>query len=110
MLRLNHESLKVTNRRDRPSEASLRSTPTRLFRNGNSQAVRIPKALAYEGVDIPVEIERRGEELIVRPVKRKLVGLGAAFRAMRPYVQGFERDQPVQEPRSWGADRARPKD
>lgn len=106
MLKLTHESLKMTNRSGRPSEASARSMPTRLFRNGNSQAVRIPKALAYEGVDLPVEIERRGEELIVRPVKRKLDGLAAAFRALRPHVQGFERDQPIQEPRSWDADRA----
>ena len=27
-------------------------TTTRLFRNGNSQAVRIPKALAFDSVDI----------------------------------------------------------
>ena len=53
-----------------------------------------------------MEIERRGDELIVRPVKRKLDGLAAAFRALRPHVQGFERDQPIQEPRSWDADRA----
>ena len=106
MLKLTHERPKMLEFNNEPTDAMERPMPTRLFRNGNSQAVRIPKALAYEGVDINVEIERRGEELIVRPVKRKLVGLGAAFRAMRPYVQGFERDQPIQEPRSWEADRA----
>ena len=110
MLELIHERPKMSEFNDTPTDAMGRPMPTRLFRNGNSQAVRIPKALAYEGVGITVEIERRGEELIVRPVKRKLDGLGAAFRAMRPYVQGFERDQPVQESRSWGADRARPRD
>ena len=31
---------------------------TRLFKNGNSQAVRIPAGLAYERTDIPLEIER----------------------------------------------------
>ena len=110
MLRLTHERLRMPKLTDQPTDAMERPMPTRLFRNGNSQAVRIPKALAYEGVDISVEIELRGEELIVRPVKRKLIGLGAAFRAMRPYVQGFERHQPIQEPRSWDANRARPQD
>ena len=67
-------------------------TTTRLFRNGNSQAVRIPKALAFDSVDIEVEIERRGDELIVRPAKQKLTGLGAAFRKIGPQFQGFRRD------------------
>ena len=88
--------------------------PTRLFRNGNSQAVRIPKALAFDSVDIEVESpqpgsarghpsqarsERRGEELIVRPAKQRLTGLGAAFRRLAPHFRGFVRDQPVQSPR-----------
>ena len=41
-------------------------TSTRPFRNGNSQAVRIPKALAFDSVDIEVEIydaQDRGREL-----------------------------------------------
>ena len=40
---------------------------TRVFRNGNSQAVRIPAELAYERNDIDVEIERVGDELRIRP-------------------------------------------
>ena len=76
-------------------------TSTRLFRNGNSQAVRIPKALAFDSVDIEVVIERRGDELIVRPAKRRLTGLGAAFRKLAPYFQGFVREQPVQDRRDW---------
>ncbi|MCY4212245.1 MAG: AbrB/MazE/SpoVT family DNA-binding domain-containing protein [Gammaproteobacteria bacterium] len=88
---------------DKPSAANERSVPTRLFRNGNSQAVRIPRALAYEGVDVSVEIERRGDELVVRPVKRQLHELAGAFRKLGSHVQGFERDQPIQEPRLWDA-------
>ena len=72
---------------------------TRLFQNGNSQAVRIPKALAFDSVGVDVEIERRGEELIVRPTRRKLTGLGAAFRKLRPHFRGYRRDQPVQDER-----------
>ena len=40
---------------------------TRLFRNGNSQAVRIPADLAYERQDITLEIEREGDEIKIRP-------------------------------------------
>lgn len=107
MLSLTHQRCKMPKLEDSPSAANARPMPTRLFRNGNSQAVRIPKALAYEGVDLTVEIERRGDELVVRPVKRRLDGLADAFRKLRPFVQGFERDQPIQEPRSWDADPAR---
>ena len=78
---------------------------TRLFRNGNSQAVRIPKALAFEGVDLAVEIERRGEELIVRPAKQRLTGLGASFRKLAPHFREFVREQPEQDRRDWTAER-----
>ena len=84
-----------------PSVAS-----TRLFRNGNSQAVRIPKALAFDSVDIEVEIERRGEELIVRPAKQRLTGLGAAFRKLAPHFRGFVREQPRQDGRGWTSARS----
>ena len=80
---------------------------TRLFRNGNSQAVRIPKALAYDSVDIEVEIERRGDELIVRPAKQKLAGLGAAFRKLGPHFRDFHREQPIQDQRDWTPGRLR---
>lgn len=75
--------------------------PTRLFRNGNSQAVRIPRAFAFESDQIEVEIERRGEELIIRRAKRKLSGLGAAFRELGPYFEDFRREQPPMESRDW---------
>ncbi len=35
---------------------------TKLFKNGNSQAVRIPAELAYNGWDVEVVIERHGDE------------------------------------------------
>jgi len=40
----------------------------KIFKSGNSQAVRIPKEFQLEGTE--VEIERRGDTLILRP-KRK---------------------------------------
>lgn len=75
--------------------------PTRLFRNGNSQAVRIPRALAFESDKIQVEIERQGDELIIRRAKRKLTGLGAAFRELGPYFENSRREQPPMESRDW---------
>ena len=45
---------------------------TRLFRNGNSQAVRIPAELAYERTDLELEIERCGDELRIRPAGRPI--------------------------------------
>ncbi|MFM7971123.1 MAG: AbrB family transcriptional regulator, partial [Betaproteobacteria bacterium] len=41
-------------------------TPTKLFKNGNSQAVRIPSELAYSSWDVELVIARHGEELRIR--------------------------------------------
>ena len=40
----------------------------RIFNNGNSQAVRLPKAFRFEGTE--VEIERRGRDLVEPPERR----------------------------------------
>ena len=45
---------------------------TRLFKNGNSQAVRIPSELAYSSWDIELVIERQGDELRIRPAQRRM--------------------------------------
>ena len=47
-------------------------TTTRIFKNGNSQAVRIPAELAYERTDLDLEIERIGDEIRIRPPRRRL--------------------------------------
>lgn len=52
---------------------------TRLFRNGHSQAVRIPVALAYPRSDLELEIERVGDELRIRPAGRQIRGALAAL-------------------------------
>ena len=85
----------------KPTNLPAGPQPTRLFRNGNSQAVRIPRAFAFESDKIQIEIERRGEELIIRRVKRRLTGLGAAFRQLGPYFEDFRRKQPPMESRDW---------
>jgi len=47
-------------------------TNTKLFKNGNSQAIRIPSELAYSSWDIDLVIERQGDELRIRPAQRRM--------------------------------------
>ena len=54
---------------------------TKAFKNGNSQAIRIPAALAYESTDIDLEIERLGDEIRIRPARRTLAGVLSKFAA-----------------------------
>ncbi len=44
------------------------SKTAKIFKSGNSQAVRIPKEFQFEGTE--VEIQRRGDTLILRPKRR----------------------------------------
>lgn len=44
---------------------------TRVFQNGNSQAVRIPKEFQFSVNEL--EIYRRGEEIILRPHRGNLL-------------------------------------
>ncbi len=57
---------------------------TRAFKNGNSQAVRIPADLAYERTDIDLEIEREGDEIRIRPARRSLSGVLTKFAQFSP--------------------------
>lgn len=45
---------------------------TKLFKNGNSQAVRIPAELAYSNWHTELIIERQGDELRIRPAQRRM--------------------------------------
>ena len=45
---------------------------TKLFKNGNSQAVRIPAELAYSRWNMELVIERHGDELRIRPAQRRM--------------------------------------
>ena len=54
---------------------------TKAFKNGNSQAIRIPADLAYERTDLDLEIERHGDELRIRPARRSLAGVLSKFAA-----------------------------
>lgn len=57
---------------------------TRAFKNGNSQAVRIPADIAYDRTDMDLEIERKGDEIRIRPARRSLSGVLAKFARFSP--------------------------
>jgi len=57
---------------------------TKLFKNGNSQAVRIPSELAYSSWDIELVIERRGDELRIRPARRRMGDVLSTFAQFSP--------------------------
>lgn len=59
-------------------------TRAKVFRSGNSQAVRLPREMRLEGSE--VQIVRRGETLILRPISPE-VTLAAAFDALAD-IQG----------------------
>lgn len=63
---------------------------TKVFKNGNSQAIRIPAELAYERTDLDLEIERIGDELRIRPASRRLDHVIEKFAQFSPdfMVQG----------------------
>lgn len=72
----------------------------KLFQNGNSQAVRLPKAFQFEGNE--VEILRRGDEVILRKIP---ADLGAAFDLLAAMPDDFfaagRCDPPPQERESF---------
>jgi antitoxin VapB len=59
-------------------------TSTKLFKNGNSQAIRIPAELAYSTYDIDLEIERHGDELRIRPARRRMGDVLAKLAQFSP--------------------------
>jgi antitoxin VapB len=64
-------------------------TTTRLFKNGNSQAVRIPAELAFPNSDMELVIERVGEELRIRPAQRRM---GNVMKALSSFSPSFMSD------------------
>jgi antitoxin VapB len=56
----------------------------RVFRSGNSQAVRLPKQFRFKGKE--VEIFRRGDEIVLR---EKGKGLARAFEILANLPDDF---------------------
>ena len=76
---------------------------TRVFKSGNSLAVRIPKELAIVGFAQEVEIERVGDTLIVRAVTRpSLAGIGDIFAMFSSNFMADGREFESEWERDWG--------
>ena len=64
-----------------------------VFRSGNSQAVRLPKDFQFDVHE--VEILRRGDEVVLRPVR---MNLSAAFDLLAAMPEDFMADGRVDRP------------
>ena len=69
---------------------------TKLFKNGNSQAVRIPSELAYLSWDIDLVIEREGDELRIRPAQRRMGDVLAKLARFSPDFMAEGRGENVE--------------
>lgn len=71
----------------------------RVFKSGNSQAVRLPKAFRLKGPE--VEIYRRGEEIVLKEKPQKHSGLAEAFHILASLPQDtfedIKDDRPPEE-------------
>lgn len=75
---------------------------TRVFKSGNSLAVRIPKELGFVDAAQDVEIERVGNTLVVRPVvQASLGGLMEICAMFSPNFMAGGRDESPEVERDW---------
>lgn len=74
-------------------------TTTRVFQNGNSQAVRIPREFQLNVSE--VEIFRRGDELVLRPKHSNLAAVLDIFANMPEDFMTDGRDDPPPQERNF---------
>ncbi len=69
----------------------------KIFRSGNSQAVRIPKEFQLEGDE--VEIQKKGNSLILRPKKKSWSSLVESLDKFSEDFMANGRKQPIVQKR-----------
>ncbi len=75
---------------------------TRVFKSGNSIAVRIPSELAFIEAATDVEIERVGNTLVLRPISNKtLADLPVILSAFSQNFMAQGREFHEQQERDW---------
>ena len=77
---------------------------TRIFKSGNSQAVRLPKEFQFDTDE--VEIFRRGDEVVLRKKPRNLL---EAFKLLAGVEGEFQREQPPMQERDFSPLDSEPK-
>lgn len=76
-------------------------TTTRVFKSGNSQAVRIPAELAYADTQAEFQITRMGDVITIYPRRGSLKDDVALLRAM-PKPPPLDQDDRIEMPdRGW---------
>ena len=72
----------------------------KLFKNGNSKAVRIPKEFLENGVEL-VEITKKGEQIIITPKKNSFDELFELIEKNKNITKDFlnDRNQPLPQER-----------
>lgn len=65
-------------------KTSNKTATTRVFKSGNSQAVRIPAELAYDNTDMELTITRSGDVITIYPAtaRQSMEQMFAALRAL----------------------------
>jgi antitoxin VapB len=76
-------------------EISMSST--RVFKSGNSQAVRIPAEYAYADTDMELTITRLGDVITIFPAQQNLKDAVVALRAA-PKPSAVEKRDPIELP------------
>lgn len=75
---------------------------TRVFKSGNSLAVRIPKELGFVDVAQDVEVERVGNTLVLRLVAQEtLAGVGEIVAMFSPTFMADGREFHAERERDW---------
>lgn len=59
---------------------------TKVFQSGNPQAILIPREFRFDVAEVEIEIERHGDEIVLRP---PACNLSAAFAALTDMPEGF---------------------
>ena len=78
---------------------------TRIVRIGNSQGIRIPKALLEQtGLRGEVEIGAKDDSLIIRPARQPREGWAAAFQEMARRGDDALLDDPAPSLSNWDED------
>lgn len=70
---------------------------TRVFKSGNSQAVRIPAEIAYSTTDMDLDITRLGDVIMIAPARTSLRDVVAELRHM-PKPSTVETREPIEMP------------
>jgi antitoxin VapB len=70
---------------------------TRIFKSGNSQAVRIPAEFAYDNTDMELTITRLGDVITIFPAQQNLKDAVAALRTV-PKPSSVEMREPFDMP------------